>query len=495
MAMSFNEIPENWRVPLVYCEIDPSQAAMFAPGMPWRVLIMGHAKTADAPAKPIRLTSAAQAAVVFGHASLLAAQARAWFAGNTSTEAHFLAVPEPEGAPAKVALTFGGVCQDGGVVTLCVGNTRYRAYLAPGATPRQMAETLLVAMMGGPWPAALGPDYEPTLTISAPHKGEYANGVMVRLGYHQDEAPPAGLLVSFDGPAPVEGSPTPDYEISAGLAGIIAFHGANDPARPFQSLVIPGMLPPRPGLYGRLHGGSGSPDLMAVAAELDKETQYHLIVTPWLDSNSIAVLKEVAEDRWRALVDMPAQIIAAKSGTHTDLGELGHRHNSHHLTILGAGGPFTAQENNLLLYDGISTWYPGADGDCRIQRLITTYKVNEWGAEDMAYLDLNTPLTLTYLRHSYKDWMAKRFPRHKLAGDGAQFGYGQAIVTEKIIKAETLAWFTEMERLGLVEGVDQFRRELVVERAEKDPCRLNVYLPPNLVNQLRVLAVKIGFRL
>jgi len=495
MGMSFNEIPENWRVPLVWAEIDPSQASLFAPGMPWRVLIMGHALAAEAPAKPTRITNSVQAGNIFGHGSLLAAQAAAWFSGNTTTEAHFLAVPEPDGAPAKVTLTFSGNVTEGGLVTLYVGNTRYRAFAPPASTAREVAQSLFLAMSGGTWPAALGPDNEPTLTISAPHKGAYANGVMVRLGYYQDEAPPAGLGVAFSGPAPVDGSPTPDYEISAGLAGIIAFHGANDPARPFQSLVIPGMRPPRPGLIGRMHGGSGAPDLMAVAAELGAETQYHLIVTPWLDSASIAVLKGVAEDRWKALVDMPAQIIGAQHGTHTDLGELGHRHNSHHLTILNTGGPFTAQENNLLLFDGISTWYPGADGDCRIQRLITTYKVNEWGAEDMAYLDLNTPLTLTYLRYSYKSWMAKRFPRHKLAGNDANFGYGQAIVTTNIIKAETLAWFTEMERLGLVEGVDQFRRELVVERPEKDPCRVNVYLPPNLVNQLRVLAVKIGFRL
>ena len=495
MAISFNEIPENWRVPLVYCEIDPTQAAIFAPGMPWRVLIMGHTLASDAPAKPVRVTSAARAAKLFGAGSLLAAQAEGWFKANTTTEVHFLAVPEPEGAPASLTLTFSGMTPEGGVLCLYVGLGRFRAYVPPGATAREAAEALHRVMAGGPWPVSLGADNAPSLTVSAPHKGAYANGVMVRLGYYQGEEPPEGLAVAFSGPEPTPGSPTPDYEVSAAASGLIAFHGENDPARPFQSLMIPGMRPPKEGPLGRMHGGSGHPDLLEVAAELDKETQYHLIVTPWLDGASLAVLKDVASDRWRALVDMPAQIIAAAAGTHTELGELGHRHNSHHLTILSTGGPFTAQENNLLLYDGISTWYPGADGDCRVQRLITTYKVNEWGAEDMAYLDLNTPLTLTYLRYSYKVWMAKKFPRHKLAGDDAQFGQGQAIVTPKIIKAETLAWFTAMERLGLVEDSNQFKATLIVERAEKDPCRLNVYLPPNLVNQLRVLAVRIGFRL
>ena len=352
MAMSFNEIPDNWRVPLVWAEIDPSKAAPFAAGMPWRVLILGYALNAGAhevaTSKPTRVTNAAQAAKIFGAGSLLAAQAAAWFKGNTTTEVHLLAVPEPQGAPASQTLTFGGSVPEGGVVTLYVGFTRYRAYVAPGASARDVAMALYAAMQGGappgPWPTTLGENDEPTLTISAPHPGSYADGVMVRLGYHQDEAPPAGLTVSFSGSPATDGSPTPDYEISAALSGIIAFHGENDPARPFQSLVIPGMRPPRAGLrglpLGRLHGGAGTPDLMEVAAELDKDTQYHLIVTPWMDTASLAVLKDVAENRWHALVDMPAQIIGAKGGTHTELGEMGDSHKSHHLTILGTGGTF-----------------------------------------------------------------------------------------------------------------------------------------------------------
>lgn len=493
MTISYNEIPKNWRVPLVWCEIDPSRATQGAAAMPYRVLIMGHSRAlVDGPQ---RITSASQAAKLFGADSLLAAQAAAWFKANSTTEVYFLAVPEPQGQAAGLTLTFSGTAEAGGDIPLYVGGRRHTAYVAPGATAREAAEALYLVLSGDQlWPVTLADNDEPTLTVKAPHAGEYANGVMVRAGYYQGEGLPAGLMVAYDDGAAAGGSPTPDYEVSAALAGVVAYNGEADPARPFHGLPIPGMLEPRAGAYGRLAGGSGAPALTAVLAALG-DTQYHLIVTPWVDDASLASLKALATERWHGLAEIPAQVIAAAGGTTSTLGAMGDSHNSQHLTVMGTGGPFTAQENNLLLYDGISTWQTTGDGGCAIQRLITTYKTNAWGAEDTAYLDLNTPLTLSYLRRSYKVWMAKVFPRHKLCGNDANFGYGQALVTPDMIKGETLAWFNAMELLGLVENVDQFRRDLIVDRNPDDPCRVDILLPPDLVNQLRVMAIKLAFAL
>jgi phage tail sheath gpL-like len=69
------------------------------------------------------------------------------------------------------------------------------------------------------------------------------------------------------------------------------------------------------------------------------------------------------------------------------------------------------------------------------------------------------------------------------------------MVTPSMIKGETFAWFSSMEDIGLVENSSAFKKDLIVERDKNDPCRVNINLPPNLVNQLRVMAVKISFRL
>ena len=100
-----------------------------------------------------------------------------------------------------------------------------------------------------------------------------------------------------------------------------------------------------------------------------------------------------------------------------------------------------------------------------------------------------------YLRFTFRNRILARYPRHKLANDGTRFGAGQKIITPKLGKAEAVAWFREMEELGLVENFDQFKTDLVVERPSTDPNRLNFLLPPDLINQFVVGAASIQFRL
>ena len=85
------------------------------------------------------------------------------------------------------------------------------------------------------------------------------------------------------------------------------------------------------------------------------------------------------------------------------------------------------------------------------------------------------------------------YPRHKLTSDATRFG-APGRDYAKIAKAEAIAWFRQMEEIGLVEGFDQFRNDLVVERNASDPNRLDFLLPPDLINQFIVGAVKLQFR-
>jgi phage tail sheath gpL-like len=82
-----------------------------------------------------------------------------------------------------------------------------------------------------------------------------------------------------------------------------------------------------------------------------------------------------------------------------------------------------------------------------------------------------------------------------LADDGTRYGVGQAIVTPSVIKSEIVALYAIDEFNGLVENAAAFKDNLVVERDNTDPNRVNVLYPPDLVNQLRVFAVLAQFRL
>ena len=108
---------------------------------------------------------------------------------------------------------------------------------------------------------------------------------------------------------------------------------------------------------------------------------------------------------------------------------------------------------------------------------------------------MTTLSTLATLFRNQKYAITSKFQRHKLADNGTRFGAGQAIVTPNIIKAELIAEYAEDEFNGLVENLDAYKANLIVERDSNDPNRVNVLYPPDLINQLRVFAVLAQFRL
>ena len=147
-----------------------------------------------------------------------------------------------------------------------------------------------------------------------------------------------------------------------------------------------------------------------------------------------------------------------------------------------------------LLNNGIATLYVEG-GYVRIERAITTYQTNKFGDADNSYLDSETLFTLAEIVTRLKTAITSKYPRHKLADDGTRYGPGQAIVTPNVIRSELIAQYAAMERDGLVENADLFAKYLIVERNASDPNRVDVLLPPDVVNQLRVFAMLTQFRL
>ncbi|MDR1521128.1 MAG: hypothetical protein LBU23_13450 [Planctomycetota bacterium] len=72
---------------------------------------------------------------------------------------------------------------------------------------------------------------------------------------------------------------------------------------------------------------------------------------------------------------------------------------------------------------------------------------------------------------------------------------GRPSSPRRIAKAECIVKARDWEERGLVENVEQFKDELIVERNASDPNRLDFLVPPDLMNQFIVGAVKIQFYL
>lgn len=500
-SISFNQIPETVRTPFVYVEFDPSKAMQGPSQQPYRNLIIGQRLPAGEVAAliPTRVTNAAQAAKYFGEGSMLHRMCAALLAGNNWTETHAIALDDDDaGQAATGSMTLGGAVTASGTLSVYIAGSRIRVPVIAGAAVADIAADLAAAINAKttlPVTAAVDGVTQEQVNITARHKGEVGNSIDVRLNYFDGEELPKGLTVAFSPDSGTSGSPTPPEEVAAAVAGAAAYYGNIDPARPFQTLPLDVVMPPRddqPGM--RLAGGTANPEVDGIWAAIGEE-QYNILAAPYTDAYNLESIKTELADRWGPIRMNEGLAFLGAYGAHTELGTLGDAHNSPHLSIMGTGGPFTRQERNLLLYDGVSTTITDANGQVLIERLITTYKESAFGAEDIAYLDVNTVLTLGYLRADFRDYLLRKYPRHKLADDGTRYAPGQAIVTPKLIKSECYVWFRMMEFRGLVEGFDQFKQDLIVSRHDSDPCRLDIYLPPDLINQLRVTAVQLGFRL
>lgn len=503
MAISFNEIGTDIRAPLCFVEFDSSKAQQVSSVMQYRILAMGQKlSSGKTPALKLeRYTSEDQGNIAFGKGSQLARMLAALFRNNSTTEVIAIALEDSAaGQKAKGTLTIGGATSTGGTLCLYVAGERVRIAVTSAMTADDTASALTAAINANETLPVTASNNLAVITLTAKNAGECGNDIDVRLNYYDGEDMPEGLQVTFEGaeldldPGMVDGRPNQPCEVAAMLAGVSAYYAAIDPARPLQTLPLKGCMPPKISRGMRLKGGTGNPDVQDVFAAMD-DRHYHVFVLPYTDGANLMAVKEEMARRWGPLKMIGGVAMAGYYGGHSKTGAFGDNHNSPHLLLWGTGGPWTREERNLLLWDGIATGYEDADGLTRIERMVTTYKENALGAPDRAYLDVETIFTLEYLRYDLRAYFMRKYPRHKLAKDGTRYGQGQAIITPKTAKAECVAWFAQMETMGLVEGMAQFKNDLIAEINAQDECRLDIYLPPDLVNQLRILAIQVGFRL
>jgi phage tail sheath gpL-like len=491
MPISFNQVPANIRVPFVLAEFDNTRAQQGPALLPYKVLILGQ-KTASGSAAADslhRVTAAEQLIPLAGRGSMLHRMALAYFANNRVTETWVgVLADNGAGATAEGNVVIGGAPTAAGTLNLYLGGTRVQVGVASGEANATTAAALAAAINADldiPVTAAVNVGDDTRVDITYRHAGEVGNSFDIRVNYQDGEALPAGLTVAITAMA----------------------------------------------------GGTANPSLDNLIAALGDEW-YQVWALPYTDATSLTAVETELSSRFGPERMIDGVAFTASNASHSALGTLGDSRNSPHVSIVATnqsptpvdefaaavaavaafygnadparvrrsapasetaapaeGDRFTLQERNLLLFDGISTTKTVAGGVVQLGRLITTYQTSASGASDISYLDVTTMLTLAYLRYSFRNRILQRYPRHKLADDGTRFGAGQAIITPKIGKAEAVAWFSAMETLGLVENIEQFKTDLIVERNVQDPNRLDFLLPPDLVNQFIVGAAQIQFRL
>lgn len=488
MSISFNEMPSDIRVPGAYVEVDNSRASGNLQ-QPTKILVIGQ-KTSEGTVDELvltRVTTAKQGTVEVGVGSALDMMLQALFNNNEYTEKWYIAQDDNGTDKATGTITVTGPADESGTIHLYCGGVHVTVGVAAEDTATEIGDAIEDAINARPDLPITAANTTGTVAITYKNAGTIGNDYDIRVNYRGKlggEVLPAGVGISIVNTT----------------------------------------------------GGSGDPDVTDALALVANE-DFDYILTHYTDDTNLDALDAEMNVRWNPLHMKEGHVFGAYRGSASTVATFGETRNGQHMTFMDAGNnsptpplvwaaatcgivayqatidparPFnglpmvgvlaepipdrrTLSELQTLLTAGIATHFVNRAGQVSLQRIITLYQVNSVDVPDASYLDANTLFTVAYFRKTLRARITSRFPRHKLADNGTRFGAGQAIVTPKIIKAEIVALAQEWEAMGLLEDIDQFKNDLIVERNLSDRNRVDAMLPTNLVNQFHIFAAQISF--
>lgn len=490
MTISYNEIPNAIRVPLAYIEFDNSKATAGTPAMLHKVLMLGtKLPSGNATAgQAVRVLNPSQAKQLFGRGSQLARMVEVFKQHNQMLDLWVLPLDDsPSGAKAQGKIKVVGDAVASGVFNLMIAGVSFKQAVNIGDNAETIATKLqkLIAANGDlVVTAELDPVARDTINLTARFKGECGNDIDIRTNYYSGEAYPSGISAQIT----------------------------------------------------QMNGGAVNPDMATAITGFGAEW-WNYLINPFTDTESLNTLRTELVGRWGPMKQIDGLCFMAKRGTHGEATTFAEQRNDYLFTTLATNNvPQPAYEwataycavaagslsidparpvqtlvmnllppamsdrwdvpaRNTLLYSGVSTYSVNANNQPQLETGITMYRKNAFGDMDESYLYIETIATLSYIRYAIRQRITTKYPRHKLADDSIRVSPGQAIVTPKIIRAELLALFTELEGNALVEDYEKFKATLLVERDQSNQCRINVLSGEDLVNQFRIYAHAIQYRL
>lgn len=323
---------------------------------------------------------------------------------------------------------------------------------------------------------------------------------------------------------------------NAGLCGNdidirLAYYGASN------GEVIP------PGLtitVTPMAGGTTNPSTgLTAALALLPDVSYDFVGHPYSDSGSLNAVQAFLNDaagQWSPMKQLYGGGFTAARGTLGALQTLGLARNDQHQTIMGfydspsapyawsaalcgmaaaslsvdpavpcrevalvgilpppVGSQFQLLDRNTLLWAGIST-FKVIGGQVIVERAITTYQLNTFGAPDNSMLSVEKMFTLYFSIQALKGYVTSNYGRMKLADDGTRLPPGANIVTPAIVKASLIGFYDdELVGNGWAQNTDAFAAGLQVARNQTDPDRLDVLFDVIVEDQLNIFAVLAQF--
>lgn len=435
---------------------------------------------------PVLITSLVQAAGLFGLASMLYAMVKQAKGQDPFGELWALPLADPAGTAASGTTTLAGTATASGTLALYYGGWLVPVPVNVGDTAAVLAARWLAIAATMPELPVTSTAAGAVITHTARHVGVLGNDLDLRQNYL--------------------GAPGGEYAV----AGITV-------------------------AFTPMAGGSGVPSGLAAALAALNEKTFDFFGLPYTDTASLnamdAFLSEVS-GRWCWQQMLFGAYFTAARGTPGVLQPFGTARNGKFGTCLGVFDtpdpiwlvaadymancavslradpnqplqnialgfkppPFASRFNrsirNTMLYSGIST-FTVVSGVVILERACTFYQVNNAGAPDNSFLDVETIYGLAYLLRRWQNRMITLFPRKKLVQDGTTIPPGSNLVSPSTIKFATISWYREECDAGNAQDPDGFARTVISQNAGNGLDK--ELLPFVLVNQLREIAALAQF--
>lgn len=483
----------GFRVPFFSVIFDPSQASQGPGALQYSGLLIGQRTAAAAalPAAPAantihRVTSVGAVIDLAGRGSILHRQAVGWFANNNQTELWIgLLDDDGAGVAATGTITVSGPATATGTIAYYLGGVRRTVGVTSGDSANDIAAAWNADIALALDAPIISTVLTNVVTTTFRHKGEVGNSFDIRHSFNDGESLPDGVGVTIV----------------------------------------------------QTTGGTSNPSLTALIAEMGDQW-WQILAHPYTDAVSLTALENELLSRTGATRMIDGVAFTSAVGSISTLAALGNTRNSEHSVILSQPGEspltppmefaaeyagvvvisvqaqanrplhripltnaispaesdlFTLEEQNLLLFDGIAT-SSVVVGRVQTGGTITTFQLNASAVPDDAFLYSETLFTLQLLRFTWRAQLSNKFPRALLVQDGVPVPSGKQVISPKIGRAESIAWFLAQQGELLVQGIEQFKRDLVVEIDGTNSRQLNFLVSPDLIRQLVTTSSIFQFR-
>ncbi|MDA8413026.1 MAG: phage tail sheath subtilisin-like domain-containing protein [Desulfobacteraceae bacterium] len=470
--VTFSQIPAGVRKPGQYLEFNTSNAVSTLPANAQRMLIIAQRLAAGTVAAllPTKVFSSTDAANYFGSGSMAHLMVRTAIAENPYLDLTVCALDDAgAGAAATGTITITGPATGPGILDLYIGSRRIEIAIASADAATAIAAALNTAIGAIPdLPVTAGVALG-VVTLTARHKGLVGN--QISLTATVTAAGVAAAVVAM-----AAGATDPD--ITTALAKVYASQ-YDKIATPYNDQTSLTAL--------RTH-------LESVAGPLEQRPGCGVYAITGSLASATTLAGQLNEGRLvgallRGTISPAYEIAAALAAVWCREPDPARPLNT--LPLVTIAPPAIDQrlsrtEQESCLANGVTPLEVGPGEMVQIVRLITTYTLNPQGIADVALLDATTITSLDYTRLAVRTRIALRFPRSKISIKGK---------TPERVRGQILDVLHQLESLEILDNVDAYKAQLIVEKDSQNVGQLNARIPANVVPGLHVFAAVIDLYL